>query len=386
MFLHPTPFAIAARGKKKLLPLHSRIVILGNSQAAARGFAGFMDWALFFTRGRFYPKVVGAGPVGWNLGTVGNTTTQMIARISTVGDENPKVAIFEGGTNDYAAAGATPTTVNANYDSFVAYCRARNIIPIITAIFPRGSVGWNGTMETYRQTSNAYAQSLLGPNFIPADDIITNTTTHLQSDLTHLNFLGAHLYGRRLAERLNKLIVAADIFDSPGNLYANGDFAGGATVATSWTAFAASNGITKANSKSTVNGRTSQKFVGSGTASSGVADNYNQTVTPPGGLQNDRHEAWVEVLVTRASGLNGMSISAGTNNTNSSHLSITSVSGAASLDSVVPFTGVMRAPESLLSANGATMNSRISILPAVGAVDYELEFMRARFRKVPATQ
>jgi hypothetical protein len=81
-----------------------------------------------------------------------------------------------------------------------------------------------------------------------------------------------------------------------------------------------------------------------------------------------------------------LAISAGTNNTNSTHLSITSVSGSASLAGVVPFTGVMRAPPSLLSANGAAMASRISILPAVGAVDYEVDFMRARFRKVPATQ
>lgn len=385
MLLAPTPMGVVARGKKKLLPLHSRIVILGNSQAAARGFAGFMDWALFFSRGRYYPKVVGAGPTGWNLGVVGNTTTQMIGRISAVGTENPRVAILEGGTNDYATSGATPTTVNANYDAFIAYCRARNIIPIITAIFPRSSAGWNGTMEGYRQNSNAYAASQLGPNFIPADDIIGSTTTHLQSDLTHLNFLGAFLYGRRVAERLNKLIVAADIFDTP-SLYTNGDFAGGTTVATSWTAFAASNGVTKTNSKSTVDGRVSQKHVGTGTASSGVADNFNQNVVVTGGLTGELVEAWVEVKVTKITGMVGLSTSAGTNNTNATHFSITSVSGVGDLTGQVPFTGVMRAPPSVLASDGATMNSRLSVLPAVGAVDYEVDFMRARYRKVPATQ
>lgn len=374
------------------ISLSGRVVLLGDSITAARGFAGFSDWLLYELDGKFYPKTVGSngtGPTGWNQGVVGNTSAQAIARLSNVSAESPRAVIFGVGTNDIGTGAATAAQVCANYDTIIASIRSMGAIPIGWTVIPRSSVGWSGAQEADRQTVRQCLKDKLPGAVVDMDTVITNTATQLMADGTHPNATGAQPMGVALRDLVAPLFASGSILptsapSAPANLYANPFFAGGATVATSWTFFQNTNGLTKAASKVTVDGFDAQRYVASGTASANVADNFNQTVTPPGGLTGDLYEAWVEVLITKATGITGISISAGTNNTNSTHMSITSQDGAAF---AVPVRGVLRAPPSTLASDGGNFSSRISILPANGAtVDADITLLRANYRKVPTNQ
>lgn len=375
-----------------LFPLHSRIVFLGDSITAARGFAGFADWALFYTRGRYYPKVVGSngtGPTGWNQGVVGNTEAQMYARRTNVVAETPKVVVHMGGCNDITAAGRTYAQIIADKRQTWDYLIANGSKVLATTIIPGDtSTVYIGAMETTRQQVNTWIMTQTDVNPVNLEPAITNTATQL-SDGKHPNGTGAQAIGALVATKLASLISASEILYDPAavpaeNLYTNSTFAGGTTVATSWTFFQNTNGLTKAASKTTLDGYNVQKYVGSGTASANVADNFNQNVVVTGGLTGDLVEAWVEVNVVKATGMSGLAISAGTNNTASTHMSINSQDTAAL---AVPFRGVLRAPPSVLASDGQTFNSRLSILVANAAVcDIEVQFLRAGYRKVPASQ
>lgn len=373
--------------------LSARVVFLGDSITAARGFAGLSDWALLYGGGRFYPKTVGSngtGPTGWNQGVTGNTSAQVIARLSNVSAESPRMVVFGVGTNDIGTGAATSAQICANYDTIIAGIRSAGAIPIGWTVIPRSSAGWLAAQETARGEVNACLKAKLpAAQVVDMDAVITNTATQLLADGTHPNGLGAQPMGQAIWNKMAPFFTASSLLpesapSSPANLYANPFFAGGATVATSWTFFQAVNGLTKAASKTTLNGFAAQRYVASGTASAAVADNFNQTVTPPGGLAGDLYEAWVEVRVTKATGLSGLSISAGTNTTNTTHMSITAADVAGTN---VPFEGVLRAPPSTLGADGGNFNSRISILPSNGAtVDADVVFGRANYRKVPTGQ
>jgi len=375
------------------IPAHARVVLIGDSITAARGFAGYGDWILFEADGKFYPKVVGSngtGPTGWNQGVVGNTSAQVIARLSNVSAENPRAVGFGVGTNDIGTGAATAAQICANYDTIIASIVAAGAKPFAWTVIPRTSAGWSGAQEADRQSvRSCLLAKLPAAQVVDSDTVITDTVNQLMADGTHPNGTGAQLLGNALWAKMQPFFSSDSILptsppSSPANLYANPFFTGGATVATSWTFFQNTNGLTKAASKTTVDGYEAQRYVASGTATANVADNFNQTVTPPGGLAGDLYEAWVEVLVTKATGITGIAISAGTNNTNATHMSITSQDSGTL---TVPFRGVMRAPPSVLASDGGNFNSRISFLPANGAtVDADITLLRANYRKVPTGQ
>lgn len=384
---------VAYSPSSSVAALHSRIVFLGDSITAARGFAGPVDWALFYGNGRFYPKTVGSngtGPTGWDQGVVGNTSAQAIARLSNVSAELPKIVVFGVGTNDIGTGAATSAQVCANYDTIISSIQGMGAVPIAWTVIPRSSAGWSGAQETARgEVRDCLLAKLPAEQVVNMDPVITNTATQLMADGTHPNATGAQLMGAAIWNKVAAYMVTTSILptsapSAPDNLYANPFFAGGATTATSWTFFNNTNGLTKAASKTTVDGYDAQRYVASGTASANVADNFNQTVTVTGGLIGDLVEAWVEMQVDAATGISGISISACTNTTNTTHFSITSQDGAAK---TVPFRGVMRAPPSTLTANDQACSSRISIIPENGAtVNADIKFLRANYRRVPTNQ
>lgn len=368
--------------------LNARIVMLGDSITSARGFAGFGDWGLFYTRGRYYGRVVGSngtGPTGWNQGVVGNTTTHGIARLSNVAAESPKVVVILFGCNDITNSSGTFTSVTTNLRSLADSVKAMGATPVLCTIIPGSSSVYVGAMETTRVQCNDWIKLQTDCVICDLSATITDVATQLQADGKHPNATGAQLMGTALANSLSALITTSEILYVTGaipsdNLYTNPLFTGGATVATGWTFFQNTNGLTKAASKTTLDGYEAQQYVASGTASANTADNFNQNVTVTGGLTGDLVEAWVEVLVTKATGITGICLSAGTNGTNTTMMSITAQDAATKS---VPFRGVMRAPPSTLSSDGQVFNSRISILPANGAtVDADITFSRAGYRRV----
>jgi len=361
-----------------LLPLNSPLVVLGDSITAARGFAGFCDWAHLLTGGRFAIKTVAAGPTGWNQGVVGNTTTQMIARLSNVTAESPKLVVVMGGCNDITNSGGTFTSVTTNLRTIIDTLKAAGIKVVLCTIIPGNtSTVYIGAMETIRTQVNAWITSQTDVIVADTSAAITNIATQLQADGKHPNGTGSQLIGTVVANAITPKLVPTTIFDGfpYTDLSPNGAFAGGASVATSWTFFQAANGLTKTASKSTMDGIVTQKYVASGTCSSNVADNFNSNVVPPGGLTGQNYDALVEIIVTKATGLAGIAVGGGTNNTNNTHMSILSQDSAALS---VPFRGVMRCAQSALAADGGTLNARVSFIPAVGACDIEIDIRRFR--------
>lgn len=377
-----------------LLSLDSRIVFLGDSITAARGFAGFTDWALYKARGRYYTKLTGSngtGPTGWNQGVVGNTSAQGIARLSNVSAETPKVVVILFGCNDITNSGGTYASITANLRTIIDAVKAMGAQCVLCTIIPGSASVYMAAMETIRLNVNDWIRAQTDVTVCDTSALITDVSTQLMVDGKHPNGTGAQLMGYAtggVGDKIASLISASDILYTTGsipaeNLYTNPLFTGGTTSATGWTFFSNSNGLTKAASKTTLDGYEAQRYVASGTASANSADNFNQNVTVTGGVIGDSVEAWVEVLVTKAVGISGISISAGTNATANSMMSISAQDSATRS---VPFRGVMRAPASVLTSNGQVMNSRISILPANGAVvDADITFLRAGYRKVPAS-
>lgn len=374
------------------LSLSARGVFIGDSITAARGFAGYTDWALLEMDGRFYPKTVGSngtGPTGWNQGVSGNTCDQVIARLSNVTAEAPRFVLFACGTNDIGTGAQTSTQICADYDTIIAHGRSIGARVFAMTVIPRSSAGWLAAQETARGEVNTCLKAKLPGAVFDADTVITNTATQLLADGTHPNGVGAQLLGTGIATMLLNSFTTESLLptsapSAPANLFANPFFSGGTTVATSWTFFQGVNGLTKAASKTTVDGFTAQRYVASGTASANVADNFNQNVTVTGGLTGDLVEAWVEVVVTTATGISGISISAGTNGTNTTHMSITAQDLSAL---TVPFRGVLRAPPSTLASDAPVLNPRLSIIPSNGAVvNADITFLRANYRIVPSGQ
>jgi lysophospholipase L1-like esterase len=378
-----------------LLPLHARIVFLGDSITAARGFAGFADWALFHARGRYHGRQVGSnatGPTGWNQGVVGNTTAQMIARLSNVSAESPKVVVIKGGTNDITNSNGTFSSVTTNLRTLIDACKSYGAQVVLCTIVPGSSSVYMAGFETIRQQVNAWIMAQTDVTPVDTSSKISSVSTHLMVDGKHPNGTGAQAMGYgpgSVGEAIANLISADDILYSPPtapaeNMFANPFFTGGTTTATSWSFFNNSNGLTKAASKTTIDGETAQRFVASGTANTGNADNFNQNVTATGGVIGDRYEAWVEIEITKAQNLAGIALAAGNNNSGFVHFSITAPDRTALS---LPFRGVLRTPPVVLTSNGQVLNARLSFLPSNGqAHDIDIAFRRAGFRKVPSDQ
>jgi lysophospholipase L1-like esterase len=375
-----------------LLDLHSRIVYFGDSITANRGFSGFADWCQFFSRGRYFGKAIGSnglGPTGWNQGVVGNTTDQLIARIQNVLDEAPKVVFLLIGTNDIGASGRDATYITTRLRTIINTLIAAGIKVVVGTIIPRIAAGWGSTQNATKDAVNAWIKAQTDITVADTAAAITNAATQLMADGTHPNGLGAQPMGRVAATAISSLISTNDILytlpTAPAeNLFANPFFTGGTTTATSWTFFQGSNGLTKAASKTTLDGYDAQKIVWSGTSNAAVADNINQNVTPAGGIAGDLYEAWVEVQVNRFTGFRGLALAAGTNTSGFTAMSITAVD---TVDQTAPFRGVLRAPPSALATNGGTLASRLSFVPANGVVcDAEVLILRSGFRRVPNGQ
>jgi lysophospholipase L1-like esterase len=377
-----------------LLPLSSRIVFFGDSITANRGFPGYADWSQYLSRGRFFGHAVGSnslGPTGWDQGIVGNITDQLIARISNVIAENPKVVVVLIGTNDIGASSRTTAQVTTNLRSIYDTLIAAGATVVAATIIPRTAAGWGAPQEATRLAVNSWIMSQPDIQAVDIASVITDPATQLLSDGTHPNGTGAQLIGQVVAPKLASLISASDILYDPvagapaENLYLNPFFAGGTTTATSWIFFnQTSNGLTKTLSKTTLDGSNAQKIVWSGTATANTADNLYQNITPPGGLVGDMFEAWMEVQVNRYTGMTGISLAAGNNATGYMAMSTTAQDGS---PLQVPFTGVLRAPPSPLATAGGTLEPRLSFIPANGAVvDAEVVVTRAGYRKVPAGQ
>jgi lysophospholipase L1-like esterase len=372
-------------GSAALLPLNSRIVFLGDSITSARGFSGFADWALSYAGGRYaLPKVGsnGAGPTGWNQGVSGNTSTQVLARIANVTADAPAVCPVLIGTNDIGTTSDSAATITGRIRSIYDGLLVAGIRPIGLTLLPRTAfdAGQNARLAGVNEF-------ILGQSDILKFDTHSRLPNPSLPDGTHPDATDAQNIGYGVGsfgEYLASLIAPTSkryTYPTAGaaNLLGNPFFEGGATVATGWSFFQNTNGLTKAASKQTIDGREAQRYVASGTASNANADNFNRNITIAG-LTGTIVEAWVAVRVIKDTNLGSLAIGMGVNTAAGTMFSVTAVNTAAR---TVPYDLVLRTPQFASTSDNQTYSVRLSMVPTNAAVhDIDIAFLDAGYEQV----
>ncbi len=268
---------------------------------------GFITWARIFSYQKF------SAPRSLNYGNSGDTTTDIIARLSTF--TNAVIAANAGcttvlaGTNDITA-GATAATIIANLNTIYTTLTNLGIWVFAIPITPRGSGNALDSTTMHKLASvNRWirAQEATNPLIYVCDatKFLTDTTSATGDCITALFADGLHpakgaacYMGSAISQKYNILVPTvwndfvyfsqADIYSSTlnpnGNLLTNGLMAGSGgststggtgTVATSWKIAAdSSSGIStllgtgSKVTRSTPDGGEVQRITMSGTATS----------------------------------------------------------------------------------------------------------------------
>lgn len=256
-----------------------------------KGFNGYSTWANILSNHRMLHNDT------WNFGISGNTTTQMLARLSTILAANLDVCVILGGTNDLTNS-TSFSTIKSNlsdiYDALIAAGTRIIAIPITGRIAP------NALTATQRQIGMQVndwirRQAQVRRGFFVADcsldfDDPTSTDWSHRSGLTpdgiHPNVRGAQIIGQKVADIINSLYAdwrqpvmsSVDLYDAtnlPNGNQFDGMFAGtggaiagsAGNVATGWAGDSTQlGGATLVPSKTTlVDGRNAQQLTLSGT-------------------------------------------------------------------------------------------------------------------------
>jgi lysophospholipase L1-like esterase len=237
---------------------------------------GYMTWASILSGGKLtFTDAI-------NYGTAGDTTTMMVARLSTtlaaIYASGAKYCVVLAGTND-VYSGVTYAQTIANLATIYGGFLGLNIVPVIVPILPRAKDAASGSMLTadrqkLQRINNwirEYARTT--PNVVIADPtlnivdqavtngdpigaLLANTTAYTYDGL-HPSARGAYWIGKAISDALQyrlsgisqALWSQIDTYDATnnpsGNLLANGYMTGtggtngtgsSGSVATSWTA------------------------------------------------------------------------------------------------------------------------------------------------------
>jgi lysophospholipase L1-like esterase len=358
--------------------------------------AGYVNWTTFYSLGKFYLPQLGSnglGPTGWAQGVSGNKTTDVITRISNVGAAKPAITTVMLGINDIILASSSSAVIIANLQGIYATINSYGSYVFVITILPATPAGWTARSETTRQAVNSWVLSQAGQvgiaGVLNGDNVITNISTQLQSDMLHPNAAGAQALGQAVGTALLSLVSSSSILYDPlnipsSNLIPNPLFTGGTTFATSWGYFASGSGMTNVPSKVTFDGTTAQQIVLGGTATANTADLIYQFVTLTGGLVGQSYEAWVEFNCTGLTGITGIELAV--NRTQQQIFSVSSQIAATGMS--FPFTGVLRSPSFALTSNGQQIQWALSFIPSGGgaAVAGQFTITKAGLRQVPAGQ
>lgn len=180
-----------------------------------------------------------------NKGTAGNTTAQMVARITAdiVNlSPRPTVCVIGGPTNDIGQ-GISLATTQANIQSMVATLRAAGIVPIMRNCPSNNNAGTGiyNTVALRRQAVldyNAWLATYCASEGIPILDIFTPTydgtglNTSYTADGTHFNGAGCIAAAEYVAANLPSILNTAarpyltSASSDPLNLIVNGIFVG----------------------------------------------------------------------------------------------------------------------------------------------------------------
>jgi len=235
----------------------------GNFRKIANESAGHMTWLNVLSRRRFAYDPY-AGPqngfpaLSDNHGVIGETTTQMLARISFAIARRPDIVVLMAGTNDIGAGSAGPDIWN-RLRSIIDQFNAAGARVVAVPITPRGSVNWDamGSAAVQRKLRVSWVNNQLigyarvNPGLIIADprNAITAATglaggtgtRPMLLDNLHPSPEGAYNIGKAIWRALSAILPpveppfydgldAYDATDNPtGELLNNPGFTGGTT-------------------------------------------------------------------------------------------------------------------------------------------------------------
>lgn len=177
---------------------------------------GWWDWADIFLGKR--TKRAGTFGVG------GQTTAQILARITDVTSLSPKPAycVVQGGTNDTNLNVASATTI-ANQQATCEALLAAGIIPILTSIppVPYTSPGQLASVSAVLAWQKLYARQTSGVIYCDWRRYTAKPDgtwrTGMSDDTIHPNSVGCAVLGKALADTLSPLIPAVDTLGSVNN-------------------------------------------------------------------------------------------------------------------------------------------------------------------------
>lgn len=385
---------------------------------------GYWTWADIFSghRTTFQP--------GSNLGIGGNTTADVLARLSSLIKIKPDIAVVAIGTNDITGALTAQQSI-ANLKNIWDQLYQAGIVVIACTILPRtSSWGLTAAMRNQAVVINNFIRSQQGvrPNFevVDATSSFLDYTAMdgfaragLQIDGLHPAQAGAFLYGAAVADVIKRLVPQRDelqtdptnvwsLTNPSGNLVANGLLAGttgskgtGCTgnVATSWAlALSATNAgmavVATKEAHPTLTGLERQTLAISGALTANCQAIFSQTLNyvdansayQPG----DVVEAMCEIEVVGQSNLAGVQLDIRNQDTsNALKYAIdcntygSSYTAAQQLPDGKDWSGIFRTQPFVVPANPANIRPRIVIQGWSGrTVGGTIKIGRVTLRKV----
>lgn len=195
--LVPVVLALPACGDKpKFTPLPSgaKVVALGDSLTFGYGV----------DKAQSYPSVL-ASKTGWqveNLGVNGDTSQDVLSRLSMVVDKNPKLVLLGVGGNDVLRR-VNPTTTKNNLTQIIQTLQAKQI-PVVLIAQPHLSAsalfGKASDNPVYQQVADDTGVPLLPKVW---SEILSDNS--LKSDQIHANAMGYAYFADKLHEFLRQL-------------------------------------------------------------------------------------------------------------------------------------------------------------------------------------
>jgi lysophospholipase L1-like esterase len=374
------------------LPLHSRLVFLGDSITAGSNGPSFANYALNASGGRYYV------PPSGNQGIGGSTTLDFLKRSVTTNGSltkalslNPKVLHVMGGTNDIGGLSATAADVQGRLRQIYDAALNASARVVASTITKRIDVHWNAAREAVRVAVNAWILAQPDISTVDLDATPFDPPLHTNEGL-HPNRLGASIIGAAIGPVLAAQIDIASVLyvipSDSGNMHLNADLAGttgvfvggGGTgqVATGWTIESNVTGLRITAAKEVVDGFNQQRIDVTGTAATAGVVNLRHDMAYTGAI-GDVFDRWAFVDLSNVAG-------AGVRAFQTSADGVLAWDRGASVNPAVPFAGVVRNFAVALTAARTSSRSQFFLSVVAGPVQWTLRVRQPTWRRVPAGQ
>lgn len=334
-----------------------------------------------------------------NQGVGGDTSQDVLDRISTIGLSMGDIADVMVGINDVSANVPVSTYIE-NIKSITKYCFDYGAkLVVIRVAYPKfedATTPWDSAQyELY----NSYVSELEG---ILMDNVVVDSESRklmdnsslLTVDGTHLGIYGSLIFGGAQADFLNRIIPTIDIYNNliGDNLFSNpllegatGSLGGvsSGVVSDGWTVGANLSGATVVCSKTSNvfnDGRESQTIAVSGVnqSSTSVAA-LKQTVSVPSTSTSDQYESIIRYRVTKSKGLSNITAKI----LNDVFESIGESKNTTEISIDNAFEGSVRTMYQSQVSNGITsFTAEFPLKFHSGEVDFEIHFGSPILRKI----